>query len=69
MHLATVRRDVDLFLDAYTGELAHFVGCARTGATPSVTGADARAALAIATACIRSVEEGRPVRLTEVEPS
>jgi myo-inositol 2-dehydrogenase/D-chiro-inositol 1-dehydrogenase len=64
---ATVRRDVELFADAYTAEMAHFVECVRTGATPSVTGADARGALAIALACIRSVERRRPVQMTELE--
>lgn len=64
----TVRRDTDLFARAYAAELTHFVDCVRTGATPQVTGHDARRALALALACIRSVQEGRPVRLEEVEP-
>ena len=64
----TVRRDTDLFAAAYTAELTHFVDCARSGVTPGVTGSDARRALALALACIRSVQEGRPVRLEEVEP-
>ena len=67
LHQPTVRRDVDLFAAAYTAELTHFVECARTGTTPEVTGEDARAALAVALACIRSVQEGRPVRLDEIE--
>ena len=41
--------------------------CARTGAAPDPTGRDARAALAIALAAIRSAATGRPVRLEEVE--
>jgi myo-inositol 2-dehydrogenase/D-chiro-inositol 1-dehydrogenase len=64
----TWRRNVDLFHHAYAAELAHFVDCVRTGATPEPGGRDARAALAIALAAIRSVETGRPVRLTEDEP-
>lgn len=67
VHARTVRRDTDLFAAAYTAELTHFVDCARTGRTPQVTGSDARRALALALACIRSVQEGRPVRLEEVE--
>ena len=67
VHARTVRRDTDLFAAAYTAELTHFVDCARTGTAPQVTGRDARAALALALACIRSVQEGRPVRLEEVE--
>jgi len=63
----TWRRNIDLFHDAYTAELAAFVDCARTGATPDPTGRDARAALAIALAAIRSAETGGPVRLAEVD--
>lgn len=63
----TTRLNTDLFLDAYTAELAHFVDCVRTGAKPESTGEDARGALAIALAAIRSVEDGRPVRLDELE--
>ena len=68
LHAPTVRRDTDLFAAAYTAELSHFVDCVRTGTTPQVTGAEARRALALALGCIRSVQEGRPVRLEEVEP-
>jgi myo-inositol 2-dehydrogenase/D-chiro-inositol 1-dehydrogenase len=63
MAAATVRSDVDLFVDAYTAELAAFVHCVRNGERPYVTGDDARAALAIAAAAIRSVETGQPVRV------
>jgi myo-inositol 2-dehydrogenase/D-chiro-inositol 1-dehydrogenase len=61
------QRNVDLFHDAYVAQLADFVECVRAGATPTPTGEDARAALAIALAAIRSVETGRPVRLDQVE--
>ena len=47
--------------------VASFVAAAGAGATPEVTGEDARGALAIALACIASVQSGRPVRLDEVE--
>jgi myo-inositol 2-dehydrogenase/D-chiro-inositol 1-dehydrogenase len=65
----TVRGDTVLFRDAYTAELVHFVDRARTGATPEVTGHDARAALVGAVAAITSVTEHRPVALAEVDPS
>ncbi len=61
------QRNIDLFHDAYVAELAAFAICVRRGGTPSVTGEDARAALAIALAAIRSAESGRPVRLDEIE--
>jgi myo-inositol 2-dehydrogenase/D-chiro-inositol 1-dehydrogenase len=61
------KRNIDLFHDAYTAQLADFVRCVRTEATPESTGEDARAALAIALAAIRSVETGRPVPLDEIE--
>jgi len=62
----TVRRNTDLFHDAYTAELAHFVDCVSKGTGPECTGEDAREALAIALASIESVRAGRPVRLEEV---
>jgi myo-inositol 2-dehydrogenase/D-chiro-inositol 1-dehydrogenase len=34
----TWRRNIDLFHDAYTAELAAFVDCVRTRATPSPAG-------------------------------
>ena len=55
-----------LFADAYVAQLAHFVGCIRTGETPSVAGQDARVALEIALAARESVEAGAPVVLNGV---
>jgi myo-inositol 2-dehydrogenase / D-chiro-inositol 1-dehydrogenase len=63
----TVRGDQELFPEAYTGELAAFVGAVGTGTASPVTGEDARAALAIALAAAESVRAGRPVRIDEVE--
>ena len=59
----TVRGDQELFPGAYTAELAAFVEAVRTGTPAPVTGADARAALAIALAAAESVRTGRPVRV------
>lgn len=64
----TVRGDQDLFADAYTAELAAFVGAVRDGTPAPVTGEDARAALAFALAAAESVRAARPVALEEVEP-
>lgn len=63
----TIRSNTDLFHDAYTNELAHFVDCVGNGASPECTGEDARRALTIALAAIESVQSARPVRLEEVE--
>jgi myo-inositol 2-dehydrogenase/D-chiro-inositol 1-dehydrogenase len=59
----TVRGDQELFPEAYTAELAAFVDAVRAGTPATVTGEDARAALAIALAAAESVRAGRPVRV------
>src|SRR4051794_14154463 len=57
----TVRGDVELMIDAYTGEFVEFVAAVRQGREPVVTGRDARRALALALACVDSVEAHGPV--------
>jgi myo-inositol 2-dehydrogenase/D-chiro-inositol 1-dehydrogenase len=59
----TARSDQELFAGAYTAELAAFAEAVRTGDPAPVTGADARAALAIALAAAESVAGGHPVRV------
>lgn len=59
----TARSDVELLLDAYTGEFVEFVAAAREQREPYVTGRDARRALAVALAAVESVQSGVPVRL------
>lgn len=70
---ATVRLNVDLFHDAYTAELAHFVDAVtarRDGleapGTPGPGGTDARNALAMALAAVRSAETGLPVDVASI---
>ena len=63
----TVRGDVELFLDAYTGEFEEFVAAVREGRPPAVTGEDARRALAVALACIESVQRNAPVAIAEAD--
>ena len=63
----TTRLNTDLFHDAYTRELEHFVECVRSGATPRCTGEDAKRALKIALAAIQSVQSAQPTRLEEME--
>jgi myo-inositol 2-dehydrogenase/D-chiro-inositol 1-dehydrogenase len=57
----TVRSDTELMRDAYTGEFLEFAGAIREGRKPSVTGVDARRALAVALACIESYQTHAPV--------
>ena len=59
---------LDVFGQAYTAELAHFVKRVRGQAPPDSTGEDGRAALLLALAAIRSVESHRPVRVEEIGP-
>jgi myo-inositol 2-dehydrogenase / D-chiro-inositol 1-dehydrogenase len=61
------------FLDRYRDSYAHawreFVAAVRTGLPPAPSFADARAPLVIGLAAGRSVREGRPVRVAEIEPA
>lgn len=61
----TPRGDVELFRDAYAAEFVEFTEAVREGRTPSVTGEDARRALAIALAAVESVSSGGPVTMNE----
>jgi myo-inositol 2-dehydrogenase/D-chiro-inositol 1-dehydrogenase len=64
--IETVRGDQELFAAAYTAELVAFVEAVRTRTPATVTGEDARAALAIALAAAESARAGRPLRIDEV---
>ncbi|MBG6184871.1 myo-inositol 2-dehydrogenase/D-chiro-inositol 1-dehydrogenase [Arthrobacter sp. CAN_A214] len=70
---ATVRLNVDLFHDAYTAELAHFVDAVKNrrdglkaAGAPGPGGADARNALTVALAALRSAESGTPVDVASI---
>jgi myo-inositol 2-dehydrogenase/D-chiro-inositol 1-dehydrogenase len=58
---------VDVFRDAYIAELAHFVAHVRGQAKADATLDDARAALVLALASLRSAESNRPVAVSEVK--
>ena len=60
---ATTRLNVDLFHQAYTDELVSFVAAVRSGEVAGARGEDARTALAVALACVESVQQRRPVAL------
>jgi myo-inositol 2-dehydrogenase/D-chiro-inositol 1-dehydrogenase len=62
----TLRSDVEMFQGAYIKELADFTDAIRNNTRPAVTGDDARAALRVALAAMKSHEEHRPVQLEEL---
>jgi myo-inositol 2-dehydrogenase/D-chiro-inositol 1-dehydrogenase len=59
----TARGDTELLGDAYAAEFASFCDAVAKGTSPVVTGEDARAALAIALACIDAVATGSTVQV------
>ncbi len=63
----TVPYFMERFGQAYASEIRDFVACLVENRPPSVTGLDARRATAIGIAATRSLDEGRPVELCEIE--
>lgn len=63
MHADTARSDTELLRQAYIAEFTAFVDSVRFGTPSVVTGHDARRALEIALACVRSVETRAAVTL------
>jgi len=57
------------YKEAFILEMKAFVQSALRGEDPPVTGEDGRIAAILAYAAKRSLEEGRPVRLSEIDPS
>mgnify|MGYP002630127091 CR=1 FL=1 len=72
MTTASVQRELplnffmDRYVDSYLAEMNAFVECINTDSTPPVTGKDAQAAFYAALAAKKSVEEHRPVKISEV---
>ncbi|SCK22795.1 Gfo/Idh/MocA family oxidoreductase [Vogesella sp. LIG4] len=62
----TWRLDSDMFIDGYTAELSAFMDAVKSGKPAGPDGLDARRALEVALACIASVEQKRPVVLSEI---
>jgi myo-inositol 2-dehydrogenase / D-chiro-inositol 1-dehydrogenase len=58
---------LDRYVPSYVHEWEAFVAAVRDGRTPPVTVADGRAPLVIGLAAQRSLEEGRPVAVAEVD--
>lgn len=62
----TWRLDTEHFAGAYTAQLAAFVESVRSKKGVRPCGEDARAALAVALACIESVKEHQPIQPSEI---
>lgn len=62
----TVPAFMERFADAYAAEVRDFVSCILEDRTPSVTGEDARKATAIGMAATLSLDEVRPVMISEI---
>jgi inositol 2-dehydrogenase len=62
----TVPYFMERFGEAYEAEIRDFVACIVEGREPAVTAADGRAAAAIGVAATRSLDESRPVLISEV---
>lgn len=58
---------VERYTQSYVAQWTAFERAARTGEPPPVTGEDGRAALVLGLAARRSAQEGRPVRVDEIE--
>jgi myo-inositol 2-dehydrogenase/D-chiro-inositol 1-dehydrogenase len=60
---------VERYAEAYVAEMCAFIDCVREGKSPPVTGKDARIPVVMGYAAKKSTEEGRPVRLSEIDSS
>ncbi len=60
---------VERYREAYIAELEAFVEAVREGKEPPVTGHDGKVPVVMGYAAKRSYEEGRPVKLAEIDPS
>jgi myo-inositol 2-dehydrogenase/D-chiro-inositol 1-dehydrogenase len=55
------------YTESYIEEMRHFVECVLEGKQTPVTGNDGRAPVVIAMAATKSLKEGRPVAISEIE--
>lgn len=60
---------LERYTDSYVRELEAFLASIREGKEPQVTGRDGKIPVVIGYAAKRSLEEGRPVRPAEIDPS
>ncbi len=59
---------LELYFEAYVAEMQAFVDCVQNDTTPIVTGLDGRYPLVIGLAAGKSLQEKRPVALSEIDP-
>lgn len=62
----TLRSDTERFLDSYKAEFSGFVQAIKNNTVAGPNGHDAMMALAVALAAIKSVEQNKPIALTEI---
>jgi len=60
---------VERYREAYVAEMEAFVAAVRNKTAPPVTGLDGKIPVVMGYAAKRSLEEGRPVRLSEIDPA
>jgi myo-inositol 2-dehydrogenase/D-chiro-inositol 1-dehydrogenase len=58
---------VERYTESYVAEMREFIECIQRDQTPSVTGIDGRIPVVMGYAAIKSYEENRPVKLSEIE--
>jgi len=58
---------VERYTEAYVAEMREFIECIQRDKTPSVTGIDGRIPVVMGYAAMKSYEENRPVKLSEIE--
>jgi myo-inositol 2-dehydrogenase/D-chiro-inositol 1-dehydrogenase len=68
-HAATSHSDTDLLREAYLAEFSEFVSAIEEGRPPSVGGADAWAAFAVAEAAIESCRTGERAAVAAPVPT
>jgi myo-inositol 2-dehydrogenase/D-chiro-inositol 1-dehydrogenase len=57
---------VERYVDSYIAEMEAFIACIQQDGTPAVTGVDGRIPVVIGYAAIKSHQENRPVKLSEI---
>jgi len=58
---------VERYTESYIAEMKEFIECIQRDKTPSVTGIDGRIPVVMGYAAMKSYEENRPVKLSEIE--